>query len=593
MPGAYIYIRYSTKNQERGASRDRQREDCAAFCAKNGWEILGVVEDLGRSAWRGDHLKAGNLGRFAERVRSGEIPPQTVLVVEQLDRLSRLDPRITQRWIEDICTAGLRVATVQSGRVFDDVSLRGPSGLIDVFEILLKSQIAHGESERKSALVRDAWRRKQAATGANVIMTKQCPAWLRVTDDRRWELIEERVAVVRTIYEWAAAGLGSRLIAKKLNEQCVASFAFSSRGTVTRKWSSTYIDDLLRYPQVEGDYFPNYRSRTGAARGARVTGYYPRIVDADLVERARAAVQGRRGTGGRYRHNFSNLFSGICRCAGCAGKMTMRRPGSKHRAKLGPNSRDGYLQCAGAAQGRGCERTQFFSYAPFERAALDAMLHLALDDRFFLRPDNSQQLSVALAEARKECEERRAAVTRLLGLLERGTAAVEDVQERIDVLTSERIAADARREAISAELDRARGQVSPAEHMERVLEVRDGLHHADEETRIAARMKVSEAIKAVVETVQCDTDDTFPDGIQKRTFTLVLLGGIAAVKFDNYGAVLGEVSYPLDQIASGDRQMRLGVTGGSPALELQVDALVRRARGTRYGQHSAEGSNEG
>ncbi|MDZ4370934.1 MAG: recombinase family protein, partial [Phenylobacterium sp.] len=60
-----LYIRFSTKRQETGASRERQLEDCHAYAARQGWNVTRLIEDLGRSAWSGDHLNSGNLGTLA------------------------------------------------------------------------------------------------------------------------------------------------------------------------------------------------------------------------------------------------------------------------------------------------------------------------------------------------------------------------------------------------------------------------------------------------------------------------------------------------------------------------------------------------
>jgi DNA invertase Pin-like site-specific DNA recombinase len=121
---AYIYVRFSSPGQERGSSRERQIELCRAFAEKHGWTIAETIEDLGISAWKGAHLRVGNLGQFAKRVQAGKIEPGSVLVVEHLDRLSRQDPRTTQRWLEDVTDAGLAVANVSNGRIFDSQVLR-------------------------------------------------------------------------------------------------------------------------------------------------------------------------------------------------------------------------------------------------------------------------------------------------------------------------------------------------------------------------------------------------------------------------------------------------------------------------------------
>src|SRR6218665_2068906 len=140
---AVIYIRYSTPKQERGASRDRQLELCQQFCEQRGWPVDEVIEDLGRSAWTGAHLSGGELGRFADRVRGGGMGADTVLVVEKLDRLSRQETRTTLRWMEDLCAVGLAIATVDSGKIYDDASLR--ADLMTVFEILMRAKLAHDE----------------------------------------------------------------------------------------------------------------------------------------------------------------------------------------------------------------------------------------------------------------------------------------------------------------------------------------------------------------------------------------------------------------------------------------------------------------
>ncbi len=118
MTNAYIYCRFSTPKQEGGDTLERQIRDCSAFCGRKGWDVTEVIIDKGRSAWKGDHLK-GHLGAFADRVRAGEIPQGSVLVVEKLDRLSRQGHRVALRWIEDLCDVGLRVATVDGGKLYD------------------------------------------------------------------------------------------------------------------------------------------------------------------------------------------------------------------------------------------------------------------------------------------------------------------------------------------------------------------------------------------------------------------------------------------------------------------------------------------
>jgi hypothetical protein len=51
-----------------------------------------TIRDEGKSGWKGEHLKTGNLGKFLKRIKDeGEIPEGSVLYVEAVDRLTRLE----------------------------------------------------------------------------------------------------------------------------------------------------------------------------------------------------------------------------------------------------------------------------------------------------------------------------------------------------------------------------------------------------------------------------------------------------------------------------------------------------------------------
>lgn len=72
------YVRFSDQKQERGSSRERQREIAADGNDRMGWTMLPYVEDLGASAYHGDHLK-GELGNLTARALAGEYPARTVI----------------------------------------------------------------------------------------------------------------------------------------------------------------------------------------------------------------------------------------------------------------------------------------------------------------------------------------------------------------------------------------------------------------------------------------------------------------------------------------------------------------------------------
>ncbi|HWD41741.1 MAG TPA: recombinase family protein [Fimbriimonas sp.] len=522
---AYIYIRFSTPKQEKGASKERQLEDCQAFCARRQWPIADTIQDLGRSAWTGAHLTAGNLGKFAERVRAGEVPPGSVLVVEKLDRLSRQDPRTTQRWMEDLCAKGLSIATVSGDRVYDDAGLR--TDLMGTFEILMRAKLAHDESTQKSERVLDRIGRNiQRAKETGRVITAKAPGWLVARKDRSgFDPIPERVAVVTLIYELAAEGKGARWIAKELNERGIPAWGRWRRPNSTPTWEITSVALILKQPSVEGDYVPGF-SNTSANRTKfkeRLVGYYPRIVDADLVARARAAVASRKTGGGRHTKNVANLFAGIVVCGACGHKMNVRTNGEANPKR--------YWQCVYSTRSRGCEQREMFRYEPFEAAALDAVLHLALDDRFFSSPDRTGQLANQVAEIAKAISDRKEQAENLLALLARKHSP--ERESALDAVEGELRGLEVDHERVAKELALARGSVSPTEHLRRVRDVRDELNDQDRETRRTARLKVQTAFRELGCRVVCEVDEN-----GTRQIGLFLRGGAASFLFDNQGTPL-------------------------------------------------------
>jgi len=220
MTNCYTYLRFSTPRQERGSSKDRQLEDCRAFIARKGWNEIGVVEDLGRSAWKGVHLKSGNLGKFTQRIFDGDVEPG-VIVVENLDRLSRQKPRVTQRWMEDICERGWQIASVKGGKVYDAQCLE--DNIMDILDVLYQGKAANDYVETLSRRSKGSYEdRLKAARMDNTVVHSVGPAWLEAVGKRPniiWEPIPERVKLIREIFDMTLAGKPAWSIAKEFNER--------------------------------------------------------------------------------------------------------------------------------------------------------------------------------------------------------------------------------------------------------------------------------------------------------------------------------------------------------------------------------------
>ena len=212
-PRAYSYLRFSTTEQLKGDSQRRQLALARDYADRHGLDLDErlTFRDLGVSAWRGKNVKEGALGMFLDAVDNGHVPPSSYLLVENLDRLSRdkVMPALMQ--FQSILERDVNVVTLQDGRVYTRSTLN--ESVHDLIMSIMSMFRANEESEVKSKRLRAAWQNKrdtaQADAGATKL-TARCPAWLTLDKETgEFEVIEDRVAVVRRMFDLTLAGFGA------------------------------------------------------------------------------------------------------------------------------------------------------------------------------------------------------------------------------------------------------------------------------------------------------------------------------------------------------------------------------------------------
>lgn len=347
----YSYSRFSNPEQERGDSLRRQTEAAKLHAARFGLPLDSelTLEDRGRSGWTGANVRKGALGQFLKAIDDELVEPGSVLIVENLDRVSRQDPWEALPIFQQIINAGVTIFTTADEREWSREEMR--QNPYRIMESLMTMIRANDESANKSRRVRAAWERKRAKA-AERPMTAKGPAWLQLDKQTgQFQIIEERAEVVRRIYADALDGRGQHLIAETLNREGVPVFG---RG---RHWHSTYITKLLNSPAVVGTFIPHTQEHDSAGRRVRtaqesIAGYFPAIIDQEVYERVRSMRNGV-GTPLRGRHaskEVRNLFGGLAHCGRCGGTVT--------RVYKGPAPKGGeYLVCTAAKTGAGCKYT--------------------------------------------------------------------------------------------------------------------------------------------------------------------------------------------------------------------------------------------
>ncbi|PWG03365.1 recombinase family protein [Sphingosinicella humi] len=341
---AYSYLRFSTPEQMKGDSLRRQMSMARDYARRHNLELDETLtfHDLGVSAFRGQNAAGGRLAYFLEAVHTGLVPKGSLLLIEQLDRLSRLTPRLARRILEDILEAGISIVTLNDGREYSPESLDDP---IDLLVSIMVFMRANEESVTKARRLKQAWENKRANL-AERPLTSRVPAW--ITLDRQsnvLRLIPERAKLVRRIFELTIEGLGQHKIAETFNREGLAPWG---RG---KHWHRSYIAKILSNPAVIGTFQPQtleYEDNRKVRKPLEpVQGYFPAAVPEALWKEVQALQASQRApTRGRHaRSAISNILAGLATCPTCGGTAT--------RVNKGKRSVPSFV-CARAKAGAGC-----------------------------------------------------------------------------------------------------------------------------------------------------------------------------------------------------------------------------------------------
>jgi DNA invertase Pin-like site-specific DNA recombinase len=538
---AIIYRRFSSDEQESGDSLARQLRVCEAFALSKEWEVIEIVDDKGRSAYKNEHIDFGQLGALTRRIEAGELAAGTVILAEKLDRLSRRPFMEAMSWVWKITSHGIKIAIADLKFVYDET----PDIATHIIGTIIQDQ-ANIESAKKSDRYQSAklalWNMAETRTGKWVNLAARPPLWLtRKQTLDGWEINQDRKAIINHIYQWSADGLGAQGIARRLNGQNVS--PWGSWRKHEPKWGLTSINQLLRNPAVEGDFV----AEKGPFAGKKIAGFYPVIVDADLVARSRSAMDERRKVKGlRARGGVAGLFSGLTVCGECG-----------HRAFLTSHYKNGreyrYLRCEGAREGRGCKNDGYYSYQAFEDTALDLCLDLALDDSFFEMTDELKNLRIKKAETEKALGEKRNARSRLINFLEDGD---DQMLDRINYLRLEINNLIVILEDFKNAIEKASGKIGAIEQLSRANELRGAARSDDPSVREHARAKLQRALAAITNSVVIELN-----GNLEKVFTLIFAGGVLAVRINTKGQIVDAVSdalgRPLHQYLSEKMKITL------------------------------------
>lgn len=368
MPLAYSYIRFSTPEQLKGDSLRRQLEKSEEYAREHNLTLDTSLKlrDLGLSAYHGHHIEKGALGAFLKAVESGRVRPGSYLLVESIDRLSRAKVSVALELFIGILNAGITIVTLLDKQIYSRER-------IDQDWTSLMASIAYmarawDESETKRQRLLAVWEKKiEGARGQGKKVTRTCPAWMKLSKDRfSFDLIPEKVATVKRIYQLAREGMGTYVLERKLNAEGVPPIGN------TCGWHRSYLINILTNRAVLGEY--QYFTGKGKNRkpsGDPIRGYYPRIIsDNDFYSVQKILSEKRPTATGRKGKGVPNLLTGLCKCGYCGATMNYVNKGNYDSQK--------FLVCSNAKRGLGCKHIPW-KYSEVERVVLNLITDLQVE----------------------------------------------------------------------------------------------------------------------------------------------------------------------------------------------------------------------
>lgn len=326
----FVYLRFSSEGQAKGHSFDRQRADALKFLRKHGIDESQVewVEDPAFSAFTGDHLKHGALGKLLQRVRNGE-ESGGLLIFEAVDRASREGGIALITMLSEFLDAKFSIYFLDEPQN-KPYNKKNPPPFAATF-LSMRADLARLESQRKSTFSLSNWdKRRELARTTGQPLTRECPMWL-VVENNEYLVIPEIAESIREVFRLARDGWGTTRIASYANREGLP--APANKGV----WHAGLIDQLFKNRALIGECWPKTiaEDENGDLVSIKpIIGLYPAIIEPDLFNNVSVARSALERFPNRRDENNYNYLQGIGRCA-CGERSSWRRLNKNSRKQAG------------------------------------------------------------------------------------------------------------------------------------------------------------------------------------------------------------------------------------------------------------------
>lgn len=512
---AFSYIRMSTKQQLHGDSRRRQIERSKKYAEERGYDLKDTIEDIGVSAYRGKNFEDGELGRFIQAAKDGQIDlSNVVLLIESFDRFSRNNPFAAFKKLSEFIESGITIETIIDQQVYSQESMGNDIGkLYTAVGVLYR---AHDESRTKSKRLAEAWQKKREAVDSTPY-TSRMPAWLKLNKQTgQISALESPSNTIRKIFQLTInEDMGAGSIARFLNEHIHDYPKFTQPEKRNRNktrgapsgWYDSYVKKILNNQSVYGWFQPHRMvDNKRVPAGRPIEDYYPAVVSKSDFHLAQAKIQARKLTGsGRKGAKFSNIFTRLIECKSCGGSVQFMNKGK-------PPKGSQYLICSNARGNNSCNAPAW-RYDDFEETFIKEVVELPLGE-LLINPNDPHTRTrllndiATLKQKLSEIEEESKSVRKLIrrAVSSKSSLSMSGYQEDLNELDNEY--EDTKREISSRESELASLESRlKTRTQDEMRDLYEAMKDTDNETDLVSlRRKMNALIRSVVERIVIDND---------------------------------------------------------------------------------------
>ena len=278
-----------------------------AICIEKGWTLIDLPPDAGVSAFKGLNKIKGTLGTFLNKVKAGEIPKGSVLIIEKMDRFSRNEIDLVIPDFLSLLQSGVEIFSCVDRTHYTLADIRTNPMTLTYAVMAMGMANDYSKSLGGRVIKSVDIKLAKAQQGQKLQLGSWMPRWIDfVGNDKQPGQFKfnAHADTIRRIATDYANGKSMYQIAIELTREKVPSL-------LGGKWAQGTIANLVAHQCLLGDI---------TIKGIKLKNYYPAVITQAQWDKLQAKLRENRSRKGAGEY-VANLFRNRVKCAHCGGAI--------------------------------------------------------------------------------------------------------------------------------------------------------------------------------------------------------------------------------------------------------------------------------